>query len=102
MYSARERVEYADWLEELDRIGDRLDLTAETRTCATDLFLSDVPDADRSKRTMLAASIYAASLVAGDGRTQSEIADAADVSRLSIQQHWKDVLERAGLEAPSW
>ncbi|WP_255167720.1 transcription initiation factor IIB family protein [Natrononativus amylolyticus] len=102
MYSARERVEHAEWLEQLERVGDRLELTAEARSCAADLFLSDVPEADRSKRTMLAASVYAGSLVAGDGRTQGEVADAADVSRLSIQQHWKDVLERAGLEAPSW
>ena len=102
MYSARDRVEYAEWLERLDQVGDRLELTAEARTCATDLFLSDVPETDRSKRAMLAASVYAGSLVAGDGRSQCEVADAADVSRLSIQQHWKDVLERAGLESPNW
>ena len=102
MYSARERVEHGEWLEELERIGDRLELSSEARSCAADLFLADVPEADRSKQAVLAASIYAGSLVAGDGRTQVEVAEAADVSRLSIQQRWKDLLADAGLEPPSW
>lgn len=102
MHSARERVEQREWLDELERIADRLDLSTEARTCAADLFLADVPDADRSKRAALAASIYAGSLIAGDGRSQGAVADAADVSRLSIQQRWKDILESAGLEPPRW
>lgn len=102
MHSARERVEQRKWLDELERIADRLDLSTEARTCAADLFLADVPEADRSKRAALAASIYAGSLIAGDGRSQGAVADAADVSRLSIQQRWKDILESAGLEPPRW
>ncbi|MFC4246925.1 transcription initiation factor IIB family protein [Natribaculum luteum] len=102
MYSARERVKYDDWLTELEQVADRLELSSEARSCAVDLFLADVPDADRSKRAALAASVYAGALVAGDGRTQGEVADAADVSRLSIQQRWKDLLEIAGLEPPQW
>ncbi|WP_247001749.1 transcription initiation factor IIB family protein [Halosolutus gelatinilyticus] len=102
MHSARDRLEYEPWLEQLDEIGDRLDLSAEARSCATDLFLLDVPESDRSKRPVLAASVYAGALVAGDGRTQGAVADAADVSRLSIQSRWKDLLEAAGLEPPGW
>ncbi|SFC63203.1 Transcription factor TFIIB repeat-containing protein [Halobiforma haloterrestris] len=102
MHSARDRIEYRSWLEDLERIADRLDLSTEARSTATDLFLTDVPDDDRSKRAVLAASVYAGSLVAGEGRTQGEVAEAADVSRLSIQSRWKDVLERAGLEPPGW
>ena len=102
MHRARDHVAYAPWLDELERIADRLDLSTEARSCAAELFLTDVPEADRSKRAVLAASIYAGSLVAGDGRTQGEVAGAADVSRLSIQQRWKTVLERAGLEPPGW
>ncbi|RKD97889.1 cyclin family protein [Halopiger aswanensis] len=102
MHSARDRIEYEPWLEELEQVAERLELSTEARSCAVDLFLADVPDDDRSKRAMLAASIYAGSLVAGDGRTQGAVADAADVSRLSIQQHWKDRLETAGLEPPGW
>ncbi|MWV39727.1 MULTISPECIES: transcription initiation factor IIB family protein [Natrialba] len=102
MHSARDRVEYAAWLEELESVADRLQLSGEARSCAMDLFLVDVPDEDRSKRAVLAASVYAGSLIAGDGRTQGEVAEAADVSRLSIQSRWKTLLEEAGLEAPRW
>ncbi|MFC4541607.1 transcription initiation factor IIB family protein [Halosolutus amylolyticus] len=102
MHSARDRIEYEPWLDELETVADRLDLADEARSCAIDLFLSDVPETDRSKRAVLAASLYAGSLVAGDGRTQGTVADAADVSRLSIQSRWKDLLESAGLEPPRW
>lgn len=102
MHSARDRVEYEPWLEELETVADRLELSSEARSCAVDLFLTDVPAADRSKRAVLAASLYAGSLVASDGRTQGAVAEAADVSRLSIQSRWKDLLESAGLEPPRW
>lgn len=102
MHSARDRIEYEPWLEELEAVADRLDLSTEARSTAVDLFLTDVPDDDRSKRAVLAASVYAGSLVAGEGRTQGAVAEAADVSRLSIQSRWKDLLERAGLEPPRW
>lgn len=102
MHSARDRLEYDDWLEELDQVADRLELTSDARSCAVDLFLADVPDEDRSKQPVLAASIYAGSLVAGDGRTQGDVAEAAGVSRLSIQSRWKDILADAGLEPPQW
>lgn len=102
MHSARDRVEYAQWLEELEAVADRLELSTEARSCAVELFLADVPDEDRSKRAVLAASVYAGSLVAGEGRTQGAVADAAGVSRLSVQSRWKDLLEGAGLEPPRW
>lgn len=102
MYSARERVEHKRWLEEIERVGDELGLSGEAVSCAEDLFLTDVPEADRSKQVALAASLYAGGLIAGDGRSQETVAEAADVSRLSIQQRWKEVVERAGLEAPGW
>lgn len=102
MHSARDRIEYEAWLEELEQVAERLELSTDARSCAVDLFLADVPDDDRSKRAVLAASVYAGSLVAGDGRTQGAVADAADVSRLSIQSRWKELLEAAGLEPPQW
>lgn len=102
MHSARDRIEYEQWLEELETVAERLELSTDARSCAMDLFLADVPEDDRSKQAVLAASVYAGSLVAGDGRTQGRVADAADVSRLSIQSRWKDLLEQAGLEPPRW
>lgn len=102
MYSARDRVENEEWLAELQQAADTLELDAEARSVAEDLFLSSVPEQDRSKRAVVAASLYAASLVAGDGRTQTAVADAAGVSRLTIQDRWKELLEGAGLEPPGW
>ncbi|WP_435095651.1 transcription initiation factor IIB family protein [Halarchaeum sp. P4] len=102
MYRAGDALDQEEWLAELEHVGDRLELDSETRSTARDLFLSTLPEEERSKRAALAASLYAASLVAGDQRSQSAVAEAADVSRLTIQNRWKDLLERAGLEPPSW
>ncbi len=102
MHRARDRIEHERWIVELERVADRLGLSTEARSCALDLFLTDVPEADRSKPAALAASVYAGSLVASDGRTQVAVAEAADVSRLSIQGQWKRRLETAGLETPDW
>jgi transcription initiation factor TFIIIB Brf1 subunit/transcription initiation factor TFIIB len=58
--------------------------------------------ADRSKRATVAASLYAGALIAGNRRSQSAVADAVGVSRLTVQNRWKDLLEAAGLEPPKW
>jgi transcription initiation factor TFIIIB Brf1 subunit/transcription initiation factor TFIIB len=102
VYRARDQVENEEWLAAIDDAAERLDLGSEARSRATDLFLSTMPDEDRSKKATVAASLYAGALVAGDGRSQSAVADAAGVSRLTVQQRWKDLLEEAGLEPPSW
>jgi len=102
MYSARDQVENEEWLDEIEAIGERLDLDAAARSRAADLFLSNVPDSDRSKRAVLATSLYVAGLTEGDRRSQEAVADAADVSRLTIQQRWKNLLEGQGLDAPGW
>ena len=102
MYRASDEVENEEWLARLRRAAESLDLSPEARSNATDLFLSGVPEAERSKPTMAAASLYAGALIAGDERPQTAVADAMDVTRLSVQQHWKDVLERAGFRPPTW
>jgi transcription initiation factor TFIIIB Brf1 subunit/transcription initiation factor TFIIB len=102
VYTARDRLENEEWLEELQQVADSLEMGAETRTVAEDVFLSSVPESDRSKRATLAASLYAAGLVAGDQRSQGDVAEAADVSRITVQGQWKELLEAAGLDAPDW
>jgi transcription initiation factor TFIIIB Brf1 subunit/transcription initiation factor TFIIB len=102
MYRARARVENEAWLADLQAAADSLGLGSEARSVAEDLFLSSVPDTDRSKQATMAASLYAGALVAGDQRSQGAVAEAADVSRLTIQQRWKALLEQAGMEPPSW
>lgn len=102
MYRARDRVENEQWVALIDETAERLDLGSEAKSRAMDLFLSAMPDEDRSKRAIVAASLYAGSLIAGDRRSQSAVAEAAGVSRLTVQKRWKDLLEEAGLEPPKW
>ncbi|WP_135661644.1 transcription initiation factor IIB family protein [Halorhabdus rudnickae] len=102
MYRARDQVENEAYVETIDEIGDALDLSDRARSRATDVFLSNVPNDERSKRAVLAASVYVGSLVAGDRRSQSAVAEAADVSRLTVQQRWKDLVEETGFDAPEW
>ncbi len=102
VYRASDEVEHEAWLARLDRAADRLELGSDARSRAADLFLSTLPEADRSKRATMAAALYVGCLVAGDRRAQGEVADAAGVSRLTVQSRWKDLMEEAGLEPPSW
>jgi transcription initiation factor TFIIIB Brf1 subunit/transcription initiation factor TFIIB len=102
MYRASDEREHADWLADLNEAADSLGLTSRARSRAADVFLSSLPDSDRSKRARLAAALYVGGLATGDRRSQSDVADAVGVSRLSVQQHWKDLLEVAGLDAPDW
>ncbi len=102
MYRARDHVENEEWLAAIDEAAERLELGSEAKSRAIDLFLSTVPTEDRSKRATVAASLYAGALIAGDGRSQSAVADAAGVSRLTVQKRWKGLLEEAGLEPPKW
>lgn len=102
MYRAGDEVDQRAWLDELESVADDLGLDAEAQATAKDLFLSAVPGEERSKPAALAASVYAGALIAGDQRSQTAVADAAGVSRLSIQQRWKELLSDAGFEPPSW
>ncbi|MFW5949987.1 MAG: transcription initiation factor IIB family protein [archaeon] len=102
MYRARDQIENEAWVEKIERITEALGLSDTARSRAIDVFLSNVPETDRSKRAVLAASVYVGALVAGDQRSQAEVAEAADVSRLSVQQRWKELLEDTGLEPPGW
>ena len=102
MYRASDEVANEEWLAALDDAAERLDLPSETRSRAADLFLSTVPDGERSKRPALAAAVYVATLATGEARSQGDVADALDVSRLSVQQRWKELMTEAGLKPPSW
>ncbi|MFB6184285.1 MAG: transcription initiation factor IIB family protein [Haloarculaceae archaeon] len=102
MYSARDQVANEQWLAELGEAAEQLGVDARVRSRATDLFLSHVPEDERSKRAVLAASLYVATLAEGDRRSQTAVADAVGVSRLTIQQRWKELLESTGLEPPTW
>ncbi|WP_281195688.1 transcription initiation factor IIB family protein [Halorubrum sp. F4] len=102
MYRASDRVDNAEWIERVEEACADLDLDDEACSTAIDLFLSAVPDEERSKPATAAASLYAAALIRSQERTQSAVADAMDVSRLSVQKRWKPLLENAGFSPPTW
>lgn len=102
MYRARDRVDNEEWVGRIQRAADGLGLGTEARSNATDLFLSNVPEEDRSKRAAAAASLYAGALIAGEERSQAVVAETMDVARLSVQSRWKELLEAAGFNPPSW
>ena len=102
MYRASDRVDNAAWLDRLADACETLELDEETLSTATDLFLSRAPDDERGKRVAAAASLYAAALIRSQERPQSAVADAMDVSRLSVQKWWKPILEDAGFSPPTW
>ncbi|WP_435073474.1 transcription initiation factor IIB family protein [Halorubrum sp. HHNYT27] len=102
MYRASDRVDNAAWIERLDDACATLDLDDEALSTATDLFLSRAPDDERGKRVAAAGSLYAAALIRGQERSQSAVADAMGVSRLSVQKRWKPILKDAGFSPPTW
>jgi transcription initiation factor TFIIIB Brf1 subunit/transcription initiation factor TFIIB len=102
MYRARDQVENEEWLAAIDDAAERLELGGDAKSRAIDLFLSTAPDEERSKRATVAASLYAGALIAGDRRSQSDVAEAVGVSRLTVQKRWKGLLSEFGLEPPRW
>lgn len=102
MYRASDERDNEVWLAELNEAADRLDLSTQARSRAADVFLSALPDEERSKRATMAAALYVGGLVAGEQRSQRTVAEAAGVSRLSVQQRWKELLETTGLDPPDW
>ena len=102
VYRASDEVAHEEWLGELRRAAETLELSSSARSNATELFLTNVPDNDRSKPAVAAAALYAGALVAGDERSQTAVAEAMDVSRLVVQQRWKSLLEDAGFDTPDW
>ena len=102
MYRAGAERDEAETLAALDRVATRLELRPEARSVAQELFLSQLPVESRSKDALLASSIYAGALIAGDQRSQVAVAEAAGVSRLTIQGRWRELLDAVGLEPPEW
>lgn len=102
MYRGSDRVAEKSWIGRLEDTAPELDLTDDTIAVARDLFLANLPVSDRSKPALLAASCYTATLITGDERSQTAVADAFGVSRIAIQQRWKTILEESGLSPPGW
>jgi len=102
VYPARAHLEERRWVRQIETAATQLEVSQAAQTAAVDLFLSQRPSSDRSKPALAAACLYAGCLISGDGRSQGAVAAAMDVSRLSVQQRWKPLLEDAGFDPPGW
>jgi transcription initiation factor TFIIIB Brf1 subunit/transcription initiation factor TFIIB len=102
VYSARDRIEHAAHVDRIEAGAETLGLGSEARSNAVDLFLSNVPERERSRPPVAAAALYVGALIAGEERSQAAVAEAMSVSRLSVQSRWKGLLADAGFDAPDW
>ena len=102
MYPARAHLEERRWVQRIEAAATQLEVSESAEAAAVDLFLSQLPTKDRSKPALVAASLYAGCLIRGDARSQGAVAEAVGVSRLSVQQRWKPLLEQAGFDPPGW
>jgi len=102
VYPARAHLEERQWVRQIETVASDLEVSQAAQAAAVDLFLSQRPMAERSKPAVAAACLYAGCLISGDGRSQGAIAGAIGVSRLSVQQRWKPLLEDAGFDPPGW
>ena len=48
----------------------------------------------RGAKSIAAAACYIASILAGDYRTQREVADAADLTEVTIRNRYKEMMKR--------
>ena len=102
MYPARAHLQEQQWVDTLVTAAEQLGVSQPAQSAAIDLFLSQLPTAERSKPPLVAASLYAGCLITGEGRSQGAVAGAVGVSRLSVQQRWKPLMEDAGFDPPDW
>ena len=102
MHKAKDHVEQSEWISEIDRVAKELNLGARAKSYAVEIYLSDIPEKERSKPAAIATGIYVGSLIAGEERSQQEIAEKMGVARLAIQGRWKETLKTAGFDPPSW
>jgi len=102
VHKAKDHVEQSEWISEIGRVAKELNLSARTKSYAVEIYLSNIPEKDRSKPPAIATWIYVGSVIAGEEWSQQEIAEKMGVARVAIQRRWKETLKTAGFDPPSW
>ncbi len=85
------------------RFGSELDLSGETRTKAIEL----IKKAEEKKITLgkgpagtAAGAIYLASKIAGENRTQKEVAEVANVTAVTLRNRYRELMEELDIDNP--
>tara|TARA_A100001037_G_scaffold275260_1_gene273648 strand:+ start:5759 stop:6067 length:309 start_codon:yes stop_codon:yes gene_type:complete len=102
VHKAKDHIDQLEWISEIDRVSKELGISDRAKSYAVEIYLSDIPEMDRSKPAAIATGIYVGLLIAGEERSQQEVAEKMGVSRLAIQGRWKFTLRNAGFDPPSW
>ncbi len=83
------------------RFGSELDVSGEIQTKAIDI----IREAKEEKLTVgksptgtAAAALYIASLMAGERRTQKEVASVSNTTEVTVRNRYKDLVEGLGLD----
>lgn len=96
-------IEPADPTDYLPRFASNLGVSDEVEREAHDLLrpaLEKATHAGKSPISLAAAALYAAALVCGEEVTQDEVAEAADVSVVTIRNRYQEVLNASDISEP--
>jgi transcription initiation factor TFIIB len=88
-------------IEYVPRFGSELGLSGETQSKAIEILkLAMAKDltSGRAPTGVAAASIYIATVLIGERRTQREIADAAGVTEVTIRNRYKELAEKLDID----
>jgi transcription initiation factor TFIIB len=91
-------VEPADPLQYVPRFASELGLSDEGERTARELLDAAKREGLHSGKSpvgLAAAAVYAASLLANEKVTQSQVSDVANVSEVTIRNRYKELLENA-------
>ena len=105
-YIARElglEIAPADPLEYLPRFASELDLSEDVERQARDLLDTAMGDGYASGKNpvgLAAATFYAAGLVANEKVSQEEVSTVADISRVTIRNRYRELLDFQGITRP--
>ena len=93
-------IEPADPKQYVPRFASKLDVSTEVKQQATDVIDIGVEEglhSGRSPTGFAAAAIYVASLLCNEKVTQEQVADAANVTEVTVRNRYQEQLEAMGL-----
>jgi transcription initiation factor TFIIB len=85
----------------IPKFANKLGFSAETQTQAQEILeiaKNSELTSGRGPTGLAAASLYVASLITGEKRTQREIADVVGVTEVTIRNRYKEMIDRLDLD----
>ncbi|MEM4608919.1 MAG: transcription initiation factor IIB [Candidatus Methanomethylicaceae archaeon] len=98
------RIPIADPIDFITRIGSALNLSGITQHRAAEIIRAAKKKgitAGKDPAGLAAAAIYVASLLENERRTQKEIAQAAQVTEVTVRNRYKELMRELNIEIPA-